>query len=244
MKWLAFWRRDRRIADLFEDVQRALADGRVDRARRGCADIIQRFAASRDPEARTVVAQALYVRATAQPKDLDEEMALYTTILEHFDTDETVLMRYCVALTLYNKALRLSQLGLPLASFRAYTQLIGRFRSAPELDIQFQVAKALVNRGGILSDQGHASEELADYEEVIARLHSVPYLDIQRQVAFALCNKSNALDRCGRFPEAEEARATLFALFGSNNDRGIQTAVATALEGRPATAGRHSSRIH
>ncbi len=78
---------------------------------------------------------------------------------------------------------------------------------------------------------GHAGEELADYDEVIARLHAVPYLEFQRQVAFALCNKSNVLDRCGRFPEAEEARAKLFALFGANDDRGIQAAVTTGSRG-------------
>ncbi len=89
-----------------------------------------------------MVAQALYVRATAQPKDLDEEMASYTRILEEFDTDETASRRHWRgphAVQQGYSAVR-AWLGSGLiSSFHAVDRTLS---GSTDLDIQLQVAKA------------------------------------------------------------------------------------------------------
>jgi len=116
----------------------------------------------------------------------DEELVVYSDLLERFGDAPELVLREQVARTLVNKGIALGSLGRQDEELVVYSDLLERFGDAPELVLREAVARTLVSKGVTLGSLGRSDEALAVIDGVLERFGQASERELHNAVSAAL----------------------------------------------------------
>ena len=206
-------------------------------------ETVDRLLASRsvvlDQVSEVLIAWAFLVKAAAQEKLGDSDMAIatYDEVIERFSGSDVLELQVEVAKALVNKGDTQRELGDFAAAIAAYDEIIERFDTSNWPEVQECVARALAHRGiarGVLVNLDAA---IVAYDEVIKRFGTSDVPEIQRWVARVLVCKAIALTLLGDSNAAITICDEAIEYFGTSDNPEFQIEVALALvyKGRSQT---------
>jgi tetratricopeptide (TPR) repeat protein len=166
------------------------------------------------------------------PGERIADMELAIQQLELYVTSDDAYSARALAMALFNKGVRLGQLGQSREAIEVYDQIGAHFDDDPAPAIRELVAMALFNKGVALGQLGQSREEIEVYDEIDARFGDDPAPAIREQVAKALVNKGVGLGQLGQSREAIEVYDQIVARFSADLAPAIREQVAMALRNK------------
>ncbi|MBK7676430.1 MAG: tetratricopeptide repeat protein [Candidatus Accumulibacter sp.] len=143
-----------------------------------------------------------------------------------------------VARTLFNKGVRLGQLGKGEDEIQVYDDLVERFGEATEAALREAVARALVNKGVALGQLGKAEDAIKVYDDLVERFGADTEAALREAVTRALVNKGGRLGQLGKAEDAIKVYDDLVERFGEATEAALRDQVAWALFNKGVRLGQ------
>jgi tetratricopeptide (TPR) repeat protein len=223
----------------------------LERANKGSLDALgdallieQEYAADdTDPNVAATLAGVMLVRAEMTSwQNREREIEVYDDLARRYgDRPELPLVEQ-VAQAIFNKGVRLGQLGRSEDEIAVYDELLRRYGDRPELPLAVQVAKALNNKGVKLGQLSRSKDAIAVFDELLRRYCDRPELPLAEQVAKGLVNKGMPLRELGRSEDAVAVWDDLARRYANRPEALVVESLAKGLVNKGITLGQLGRR--
>ena len=207
------------------------------RAVAACAEVVDRFDASREIELQRQVAEALIGRSLAllELNNPSSALRVCDDVVNRFGASGDSDLQGWVATALVCKTFAYEDLGELEPALLTHEEVVRRFDTSPDPELQELVAESMVGKGGVLQRLGNWEESLRTYQHVVNRFGAGQDPELERWVAEAEIEKGYLLRGRGKRESAISVWRAVVDRFGSSNDSAIQRQVARTLIGTGAT---------
>ena len=189
--------------------------------------------------AKKLVGQA---QALVKAGRLEDAVAAWDCVLEHFEASDSRVFRLDVAAALLGKGTTLTILKRFDEALAIWNDVARRFEESQDEKLKLVFAMALVGKGTTLLTLNRLDEALAVNEEVLSHFGANDAFLAPQLLAIAMSSKAAALTRSNRLEEAVIAWNDVDERFGETDEPQIVELVAVAIIGKAIALIRSNQR--
>jgi tetratricopeptide (TPR) repeat protein len=167
--------------------------------------------------------------AVGRSGDLNEEISIYTTLLESRPESADTRLLDAISKAQLFKAITLAHKGELDLAIAEYDELIHTYSSVTSISIQKRISHAIANKAIILNNSGNKIEAIKAYDEILERYSNSSNIDLQVEVAKAYICKANIVGEIKDFGSENEIYDMLLERIQDAENSDLREQAATAL---------------